>query len=57
LARRTKGGSNWHKAKIKITRILEKITNCRKEFLHQLSTKLIRENQTIYYLSIHFVLA
>ncbi|MFE5324645.1 IS200/IS605 family element RNA-guided endonuclease TnpB [Paenibacillus sp. NPDC056579] len=47
LSRRTKGGSNWRKAKHKIARIHEKIAYCRKNFLHKLSTKLIRENQTI----------
>lgn len=47
LSRRTKGGSNWHKARIKVARIHEKIENARHDFLHKLSTKLIRENQTI----------
>jgi putative transposase len=47
MARRTKGGSNWQKAKLKVAQIHEKITNIRHDFLHQLSTKLIRENQTI----------
>ncbi|MGF7033501.1 IS605 OrfB family transposase [Paenibacillus mucilaginosus] len=47
MSRRTKGGMNWHKAKIKVARIHEKIVNIRQDFLHQLSTKLIRENQTI----------
>ncbi|OXM12987.1 IS200/IS605 family element RNA-guided endonuclease TnpB [Paenibacillus herberti] len=47
LSRRTPGGSNYQKAKQRIARIHEKITNCRQDFLHQLSTKWIRENQTI----------
>lgn len=47
LSRRTKGGSNWNKARIKVARIHEKIVHARHDFLHQLSTKLIRENQTI----------
>ncbi|WP_429313225.1 IS200/IS605 family element RNA-guided endonuclease TnpB [Paenibacillus mucilaginosus] len=47
MSRRTKGGTNWHKAKIKVARIHEKIANIRQDFLHQLSTRLIRENQTI----------
>lgn len=47
LSRRTKGGSNWHKARMKVARIHEKIVNARHDFLHKLSTKLIRENQTI----------
>jgi putative transposase len=47
LSRRTKGGSNWHKARLKVARTHEKIVNARHDFLHKLSSKLIRENQTI----------
>jgi putative transposase len=47
MSRRTKGGSNWHKAKLKVARIHERIANIRQNFLHQLTTMLIRENQTI----------
>ncbi|MFD1136298.1 IS200/IS605 family element RNA-guided endonuclease TnpB [Paenibacillus urinalis] len=47
MSRRTKGGSNWHKAKVNVARIYEKIANIRQNFLQQLTTKLIRENQTI----------
>lgn len=47
LSRRKKGGTNWHKAKIKVTKIHEKIVNARRDFLHKLSTKLIHENQVI----------
>lgn len=47
LSRRTKGGSNWNKARIKVARIHEKIVNARHDFLHKLSTKLIRENQVV----------
>ena len=47
LARRKRGGSNWNRAKRKVALIHEKIVNCREDFLHQLTTKWIRENQTI----------
>jgi putative transposase len=47
MARRKMGGQNWKKAKLKVARIHEKITNARRDFLHKLSTGLIRENQTI----------
>ncbi|AIQ65411.1 transposase [Paenibacillus stellifer] len=47
MARRNQGGSNWQKAKQKVAQIHEKIVNSRHDFLHQLTTKLIRENQTI----------
>jgi len=47
MARRKKGGTNWREAKRQAARTHEKIVNLRQDFLHQLSTKLIRENQTI----------
>jgi putative transposase len=47
LSRRTKGGSNWNKARIQVAKIHEKIVNARHDFLHKLSTKLIHENQVI----------
>jgi putative transposase len=47
LSRRKKGGKNWEKARVKVARLHEKITNARNDFLHKLSTKLIRENQVI----------
>jgi len=47
LSRRTKGGKNREKAKLKVAKIHEKIVNCRKDFLHKLSSKLINENQVI----------
>ncbi|ADO59835.1 IS200/IS605 family element RNA-guided endonuclease TnpB [Paenibacillus polymyxa] len=47
MARRTKGGSNWSKAKLKVAQIHEKIVNIRHDFLHKLTTMLIRENQTV----------
>lgn len=47
LSRKVKGGSNRRKAKIKLAKHHEKISNIRKDFLHKLSTKVIRENQTI----------
>jgi putative transposase len=47
MSRRTPGGSNWHKAKRKVAYIHEKIRNSRQDGLHKLTTKWIRENQTI----------
>ena len=45
LARKMKGSHNYNKQRIKVARVYEKITNCRKDFLQKLSTKLISENQ------------
>lgn len=39
---------NYEKLRLKIARIHERITNIRNDFLHKLTTKLIRENQSIY---------
>lgn len=47
LSRRKQGGSNWHKARQKVVRLHEKVANCRQDFLHKLSTRLINENQVI----------
>ena len=38
---------NREKARIRVARVYERITNIRKDFLHKLSTRLARENQTI----------
>jgi putative transposase len=47
LSRRKKGGKNREKARLKVVRLHEKVRNTRQDFLHKLSTKLIRENQVI----------
>ena len=38
---------NREKARIRVARVYEHIANIRKDFLHKLSTQLVRENQTI----------
>ena len=47
LSRKSKGGSNRNKARIKVARQYEKIANQRKDFLHKLSTELIKNNDLI----------
>ncbi|WP_188647595.1 IS200/IS605 family element RNA-guided endonuclease TnpB [Marinithermofilum abyssi] len=47
LSRRRKGSQNRNKARLKVARLYEKIRNGRQDFLHKLSTRLIRENQTV----------
>lgn len=44
LSRKKKGSKNRDKQKIRVARIYEKVTNCRKDFLHKLTKKLV-ENQ------------
>ena len=47
LSRKIKGSNNRNKQRIKVAKVHEKITNQRNDFLHKLSTMLVRENQTI----------
>ncbi|MCX4570369.1 RNA-guided endonuclease InsQ/TnpB family protein [Streptomyces albogriseolus] len=47
LSRKKKGSSNRNKARLKVARAHAKVTHARREFHHQLSTKLIRENQAV----------
>ena len=46
-SRKKKGSKNKEKARLKLAKQYEKVTNQRKHFQHQLSTKLINENQVI----------
>lgn len=47
LSRKSKGGSNRNKTRIKVARLYEKISNQRKDFLQKLSTQIIKENDVI----------
>ncbi|KAB1986116.1 RNA-guided endonuclease InsQ/TnpB family protein [Streptomyces triticiradicis] len=47
LSRKQKGSRNREKARLKVARAHAKVADARREFLHQVSTKLIRENQAI----------
>ncbi|WP_372511118.1 RNA-guided endonuclease InsQ/TnpB family protein [Streptomyces cylindrosporus] len=47
LARKQKGSNNREKARVKIARVHAQVADARREFCHQLSTKVIRENQAI----------
>lgn len=47
LSRKTKGSNNRQKARLKVARIQARIADRRRDFLHKLSTRLIRENQTV----------
>ncbi len=48
LAKKKKGSNNRHKARLKVAKLHAKIADCRKDFLHKLSSKLVRESQSIY---------
>ena len=47
LSRKPKGSSNRNKARIKVARLFEKISNQREDFLQKLSTELIRKYDII----------
>ncbi|MEU5054365.1 MULTISPECIES: RNA-guided endonuclease TnpB family protein [unclassified Streptomyces] len=47
LSRKRKGSKNRAKARLKVARAHAQVADARKEFHHQLSTRLIRENQAI----------
>lgn len=47
LAKKQRGSKNRAKAKIKVARVHSAVRHARQDFLHKLSTRLIRENQTI----------
>ena len=46
-AKKKKGSNNRNKSRLKIARLSERTANQRKDHLHKLSTRLIRENQAI----------
>jgi putative transposase len=47
LSRRVKGSNNREKARREVARIQAAIADSRKDFLHKLTTRVVRENQTI----------
>jgi putative transposase len=47
LAKKTKGSNNRAKARKKVARVHARITDRRRDHLHKLTTRLVRENQTL----------
>ncbi|WP_278264188.1 RNA-guided endonuclease TnpB family protein [Nocardia sp. AG03] len=47
LARKQKGSSNRSKARLKVAKVYARIVDRRRDDLHKLSTRLVRENQVI----------
>jgi putative transposase len=47
LSKKKRGSKNQEKARWRLARYYERVTNKRSDFLHKLSTQLIRENQAI----------
>jgi len=47
LSKKKKGSNNRKKARKGVAKLYEKITNVRRDFLHKLTTKLVKENKFI----------
>jgi putative transposase len=47
LSRKQKGSNNRNKARLKVAKVHRKISNCREDFLHKLSRRIVDENQVI----------
>jgi len=47
LSRKQKGSANRARARVKVARVHARITDRRRDVLHKLSTRLVRENQTV----------
>ncbi|OHV42438.1 transposase [Parafrankia colletiae] len=47
LSRRAKGSANRAKARLKVARVHGRVRDRRRDHLHKLSTRIIRENQTV----------
>ncbi|MFH7026265.1 MAG: RNA-guided endonuclease InsQ/TnpB family protein [Heteroscytonema crispum UTEX LB 1556] len=47
LSRKQKGSNNRYKSRLKVAKIHAQISDARNDFLHKLTTRLVRENQTI----------
>ncbi|MHC5595971.1 MAG: RNA-guided endonuclease InsQ/TnpB family protein [Nostoc sp.] len=47
LTRKQKGSNNRHKARLVVAKVQTQISDARNDFLHKLTTRLVRENQTI----------
>ena len=47
LSRKKKGSNNRHKARLKVAKVHAEISDARNDFLHKLTTRLVRENQLI----------
>ena len=47
LARKEKGSKNRDKARVKVARVHARIADRRRDHLHKLTTRIVRENQTV----------
>jgi putative transposase len=48
LSRKVKGGNNRYKARLKVSKLHARISDCRRDTLQKFTTRIIRENQAIF---------
>ncbi|WP_435107683.1 RNA-guided endonuclease InsQ/TnpB family protein [Nocardiopsis synnemataformans] len=48
LSRAQQGSANRAKTRLRVARAHARVADCRREFHHQLSTRIVRENQAVY---------
>lgn len=53
LSRKMKGSNSRNKAKILVAKAHEKVVNCRKDYLHKVSRRLVDENQVVAVEDLH----
>lgn len=49
LSKKQKGSGHWRRAKARVAKVHSHVANQRKDFLHKLSTQIIRENDIIFF--------
>ena len=47
FSRQVKGSNRWHRTRLVIAKLKARIANIRKDFLHKLSSRVIKENQLV----------
>lgn len=47
LSKKQKGSKRQEKARLAVAKAYEKVKNCRTDYIHKVSSKIIRENQTV----------
>ena len=47
LAKKEKGSNRRAKARLAVAKAYEKVRNCRSDYIHKVTSKIIRENQTV----------
>jgi putative transposase len=53
LSRKQQGSNNRNKARLQVAQVHQKISDCRMDFVHKMTTRLIRENQVIVVEDLH----